>query len=81
MEILLLFVSLLSSSLASSANVVDTGPIASTVLDGANVCIDQRQENRTVNVTYLASERVKEWEWCVKLPPKCPVWRDRMVTR
>ena len=83
MMLWLVVLSLLASLASASADdvLVDTGPISAVVLDGPNVCIDQREENRTVNVTYLASERVKEWKWCVNIPPKCPVWRDKMVTR
>lgn len=50
-------------------------------LIGDNVCIDQKEENKTVTVTYLQSEDVKEYTWCVAFPPRCPKWTTKMVTR
>ena len=55
MMLWLVVLSLVASLASASADdvLVDTGPISAVVLDGPNVCIDQREENRTVNVTYL----------------------------
>ena len=50
-------------------------------LAGENVCIEQTIQNSTVNVTYLQSVSVKEYTWCVQIPPRCPEWRTKMVTR
>ena len=48
---------------------------------GENVCIEQTIQNSTVNVTYLQSVSVKEYTWCVQIPPRCPEWRTKMVPR
>lgn len=39
-------------------------------LKGPNVCVDQREERKTVNITYLQSQDVKEYTWCLKVPPR-----------
>ena len=51
------------------------------VLTGDNVCIEQTIEENVVNVTYLQSVSVKEYTWCLGVPPRCPVWKDKLVTR
>ncbi len=50
-------------------------------LVGDNVCIEQTIQNNTVNVTYLQSVSVKEYTWCLGVPPRCPVWKQKLVTR
>ena len=50
-------------------------------LVGENVCIDQTTELKVINVTYLQSHDVKEYTWCLKIPPRCPKWVTKMVTR
>ena len=39
-------------------------------LKGPNVCVDQREEQKTINITYLQSQDVKEYTWCLKVPPR-----------
>jgi len=46
-----------------------------------NVCIDQRVQNQIINVTFIQSQDVKDYTWCVKIPPRCVVYRTKLVTR
>ena len=39
-------------------------------LKGPNVCVDQREERKAINITYLQSQDVKEYTWCLKVPPR-----------
>ena len=39
-------------------------------LRGPNVCVDQREEHKVINITYLQSQDVKEYTWCLKVPPR-----------
>lgn len=46
-----------------------------------NVCIDQEVQNKILNITYIQSIDVKEYTWCLKIPPKCVTYRTKLVTR
>jgi len=46
-----------------------------------NVCIDQQVQNQIINITYIQSQDVKDYTWCVKIPPRCVTYRTKLVTR
>jgi len=46
-----------------------------------NVCIDQQVKNQIINITYIQSQDVKDYTWCVKIPPRCVTYRTKLVTR
>jgi hypothetical protein len=62
----------------AAENAVDDQLNTHVELDGENVCIDQKVENKTVNITYLESVNVKEYTWCLQIPPRCAVWKHKV---
>jgi len=48
---------------------------------GENVCIEQTPKNVTTKISYMESHDVKEYTWCLKVPPRCPVWKTKMTKK
>ncbi len=38
--------------------------------DAENVCVDQKLENVIINVTFIQTMDVKEYTWCLQVPPR-----------
>ena len=50
-------------------------------LGGPNVCIDQKEVTTTINITQYQSQKVKTYTWCLKVPPRCPKWTQKIVQK
>ncbi len=46
-----------------------------------NVCIDQKEQTKLLNISYLQSQEVADYTWCIKIPPRCRVYRTKLVTK
>jgi len=46
-----------------------------------NVCIDQKMQTQILNTTFIQSQDVIDYTWCLKVPPRCRTYRTKLVTR
>ena len=81
--LLLVLLSLAASTAMASADAEPFAPAneAEFKLSGPNVCIDQKTVVSTTNVSYYQSQKVKEYTWCLKVPPRCPKWSTKIVQK
>lgn len=50
-------------------------------LSAENVCIEQVNKTNTLNITYIQQKDVRVYTWCVRIPPRCPKFVTKLVTK
>ena len=81
-KVIVLFGLLLMISLSkASDDKEDNNNIEELDANAENVCIDQREETKLVNISYLQSQEVADYTWCLKIPPRCRTYRTKLVTK
>jgi len=67
--------------LASSNEDLKIENSAELAENAENVCIDQKVKNQIINTTFIQTQSVAHNTWCFKVPPRCRVYKDKLVTR